>query len=285
MSPIFTKIADEDQGNQSHNKEHFEKYHKKYKEYKYQEELTAKLDKYEEPFDENVINEITLWKVNRYPRIKDSSWYFEDEFEGELNIDGLIGALKERGIKIPLGEGIEYINKKILKKKTLYKKYPEVVTDEEKKSIDNLSINEIRSFNRRSIHRGDPLKSPKDKIEQTLLDRLNRMREVQNLEEAKKYKQVINALLECHGIKMPMASTYLRFLKPDIFQIIDVRAYRALTGDDTLDLSKDPVEKYFGYLDELKDKCEKFSIDFENADRILYAFDKERNGQIKRPIM
>ena len=36
------------------------------KTYKYQEELTGKLDKLREEFDYNILNEIVLWKVNRY---------------------------------------------------------------------------------------------------------------------------------------------------------------------------------------------------------------------------
>ena len=35
-------------------------------EYKYQNELTAKLDNLNSDFDQNIINEIVLWKVSRY---------------------------------------------------------------------------------------------------------------------------------------------------------------------------------------------------------------------------
>lgn len=35
-------------------------------EYNYQNELTVKLDNLNSDFDQNIINEIVLWKVNRY---------------------------------------------------------------------------------------------------------------------------------------------------------------------------------------------------------------------------
>ncbi|WP_299432988.1 hypothetical protein [uncultured Aquimarina sp.] len=34
--------------------------------FEYQKELTSKLDNLEEDFDQNTLNEIVLWKVNRY---------------------------------------------------------------------------------------------------------------------------------------------------------------------------------------------------------------------------
>ena len=183
MSAKPKKIEEVKKSNQEANKKHYQGYYERYKEH--QGPLTAKLDKYNAPFDENVINEITLWKVNRYPIIK-----------------------------------------------------------------------------------------------QALLDELNKMREVNDLNAAQEYKHVIKALLKCYGVGMPMASTYLRFLKPDVFQIIDVRAYRALTGD-VLKLSRDPVEQYFGYLQSLRKKCDELSIDFKNADRIFYRFDIEENKDFK----
>lgn len=35
-------------------------------EFKFQEELTKKLDAYDSDFNQNILNEIVLWKVNRY---------------------------------------------------------------------------------------------------------------------------------------------------------------------------------------------------------------------------
>lgn len=43
-------------------------------------------------------------------------------------------------------------------------------------------------------------------------------------------KEVIENLVISQGIGFPMASAILKFIKPTVFPIIDVRAYRALTG-------------------------------------------------------
>ena len=47
-------------------------------EFKFQKELTKKLDNISADFDQNIINEIVLWKVNRYANLK-------DELISELN--------------------------------------------------------------------------------------------------------------------------------------------------------------------------------------------------------
>ena len=41
-------------------------------EYKYQKNLTAELDNHDGDFDQDIINQIVLWKVNRYAKPKDS---------------------------------------------------------------------------------------------------------------------------------------------------------------------------------------------------------------------
>ena len=41
--------------------------------YNYQKELTNKLDAIDSDFDQNVINEIVLWKTNRYSWIDDKT--------------------------------------------------------------------------------------------------------------------------------------------------------------------------------------------------------------------
>lgn len=38
--------------------------------YKFQPELTEYLDNFEDDFDQNIINQIVLWKVNRYSKLK-----------------------------------------------------------------------------------------------------------------------------------------------------------------------------------------------------------------------
>ncbi len=43
-------------------------------------------------------------------------------------------------------------------------------------------------------------------------------------------KELIEELVDSRGVGYPMASSILKFCRPDVFPIIDVRAYRALTG-------------------------------------------------------
>ena len=83
-----------------------------------------------------------------------------------------------------------------------------------------------------------------------------------------------------------MASTFLRFRNPVVFQIIDRHAYRAVYGRDyklyTQTSLKKKIEVYFGYLDDLRSLCEKNGLKFETVDRVLYVFDKETNGGLAK---
>ena len=82
-----------------------------------------------------------------------------------------------------------------------------------------------------------------------------------------------------------MASTFLRFRNPAVFQIIDHHAYRAIFGSDyPLHTSSSAVRKtaiYFDYLDELVKLCNRKKLKFEKVDRVLYEFDKANNGKLK----
>lgn len=91
--------------------------------------------------------------------------------------------------------------------------------------------------------------------------------------------RVLNVLLDSKGIRLPMASTILRFKNPNIYQIVDQRVYRFLYGQNV----KYPRNNhkaaiyYINYLRALRDKCEECSISFRDADRILYLADKRLN--------
>lgn len=161
--------------------------------FSYQPKLTKILDGYDEDFNEATINEITLWKVNRYP------------------------------------------------------------------IVDNETLNS--------------------------LNKIQKSDEKYDLEES---KLLVKRLLECHGVQMPMASTYLRFKNPSLFQIIDQRVYRVLYGEEMKlpgsgnEKNRDKtVEIYFKYLKDLKKLCLTLEIDFEQSDRILYNADKRINKQVK----
>ena len=78
-----------------------------------------------------------------------------------------------------------------------------------------------------------------------------------------------------------MASTYLRFRNPKLFQIIDQRVWRVVQeyreeADTTLHHSENidnEIDKYFKYLETLRELANKHNIAFENADRAFYVWD------------
>ncbi|GAB3641849.1 hypothetical protein [Spirosoma arcticum] len=161
--------------------------------YHYQPELTSKLDASSGAFDQAVIQEIVLWKVNRYP----------------------------------------ILNQEIV----------------------------------------------------TLLNELTKLRQGEHRDG----KTVLEMLLakQSKGIDLPMASTILRFRNPNVFQIIDRRAYRVLVnGKDIYDIysatsQSRKVSTYFDYLDQLLAFCQDKDIPFSKADRILYQLDKRINKDVR----
>lgn len=157
--------------------------------YKYQPELTARLDGLDiASLDQSLINDIVLWKVNRYVKVSD--------------------------------EIISQISK---------------------------------------------VKSLKEK-------------------EHRKSKTVLSALLQLDGVDLPMASTILRFANPQVFQIIDRHAYRAIYETKyplySTTSSERKISVYFDYIDELIKLCELKGLAFSTIDRLLYIFDKKKNGQL-----
>lgn len=153
-------------------------------EYKYQPKLTEKLDNVKAEFNQELINEIVLWKTNRY---------------AELNTQTL-----------------NLINK----------------IDRKAEFVDSALTGEI-----------------------------------------------LMELLKIKGIRLPMASTILRFKNPKIYQIIDQRVYRLIYGTE-LKLKtniNDNIIQYLDYLIDLKKVCDLYQIPFSESDRILYEYDKIMN--------
>lgn len=120
-------------------------------------------------------------------------------------------------------------------------------------------------------------------------DLLTVLNEIRNdLAIVKHHEELLSRLLDCKGLQLPMASTFLRFRNPRLFQIIDQHVYRLLTGNE-LSLPVFPSEKnkkficetYFDYLRVLRTKCKVLNIPFEQADRILYNADKRINKGVK----
>jgi thermostable 8-oxoguanine DNA glycosylase len=102
--------------------------------------------------------------------------------------------------------------------------------------------------------------------------------------EHTKAEPVLLSLLRCDGVDLAMASTFLRFQNAEVFQIIDRHAYRAAFGKPYALHSSTPaktkISTYFMYLDVLHLLAASSGEAFRDLDRILYIFDKERNGPL-----
>ena len=155
--------------------------------YSFQPELTEKLDALDSRFDQKTINEIVLWKVNRYAQISEDC----------LNL-----------------------------------------------------LNQI-----------DP--------------------NAEQLDE-KITKEILAQLLSTKGIRMPMASTILRFKAPNVYQIYDQRVFRYLYGFNLTSstIIEKQITTYIKYLKDLRKECQINDIQFTLSDRILYQADKIQNSSI-----
>lgn len=92
-------------------------------------------------------------------------------------------------------------------------------------------------------------------------------------------KNTIKELIKSNGIGFPMASSILKFIRPDIFPIIDVRAYRALYGKK-ITYNQYTIDIYTNYTLEIYKISKKKNIPLHTVDEQLYKFDKEHNGKI-----
>lgn len=123
-------------------------------------------------------------------------------------------------------------------------------------------------------------------IDENTLKKLNELRSLKKF-NGEKTKEVLDALLGTNGVGLPMASTYLRFVNPKVYQIIDVRAYRAaydyrLQEKGYVNVKHETqIEVYLEYLEKLRSIDENsetgyhgYRVAFENLDRFLYDFDK-----------
>lgn len=92
-------------------------------------------------------------------------------------------------------------------------------------------------------------------------------------------KEVIENLVISQGIGFPMASAILKFIKPNVFPIIDVRAYRALTGKKPY-YATYSYEKYIDYAEKVSEISKKLKRPLKEIDEQLYCYDQEHNGAI-----
>jgi len=93
----------------------------------------------------------------------------------------------------------------------------------------------------------------------------------------------LHKLLKTKGIKLAMATTILRFIKPSLFQLIDQRVYRVMYGYELkIPYNNDAkIDLYFKYLDDLELLCKQYMVKWEEADRYFYKLDQILNKKYK----
>lgn len=106
-----------------------------------------------------------------------------------------------------------------------------------------------------------------------------------------KAEDAFTALLKTKGIDTAMASSILRIRNPKVFQVIDGRAYRTMTGEKMPKLPKptsnsdaaikqniqDKFEFYMLYMDTISPLAKSKVLKFKDLDRALYVYDKKVN--------
>lgn len=145
--------------------------------------------------------------------------------------------------------------------------------EEIKDSIKNkdISINDIRKI---ALWKYDRIIN----IEEEVLVKLNKILQKKDITvNCEEVKDIIEALIESKGVGMPLASTILKFLRPDVFPIIDIRAYRALFDKKK---NKFTYSEYMKYCDKIYELREMTGIDLSEIDEQLYEFDKKYNVKI-----
>ena len=120
-------------------------------------------------------------------------------------------------------------------------------------------------------------------MDEFVLEEINKLKELLNGQH-RKCEKLLKKILNTDGVDLPMASTILRFRNPEVFQIIDRHAYRAVYGEKYPLYTNTQVKRkflvYFDYLDRLNELCKLKNLEFKTIDRLLYIFDKSVNGKL-----
>ncbi|MFP4402379.1 MAG: hypothetical protein ACLFPL_04050 [Candidatus Nanoarchaeia archaeon] len=117
-------------------------------------------------------------------------------------------------------------------------------------------------------------------IDENTLEKIN---VIFNKEDLKFNDKIVIELIEelknSKGVGFPMLSSFLKFIRPDLFPIIDIRAYRALYGKKIYS-SQYSIEKYFNYIEKVYEIRDSLNLKLYEVDEKLYCFDRDNNGKI-----
>jgi len=117
-------------------------------------------------------------------------------------------------------------------------------------------------------------------IDESTIKKLQNIATKENLDiDSPLVKELIKGLVSSGGVGYPLASTILKFIRPDIFPIIDVRAYRAIEGEKIASHQYN-YDLYIDYAKKLKDIADDKGIPLKEVDEQLYCLDKKLNGKI-----
>jgi hypothetical protein len=90
--------------------------------------------------------------------------------------------------------------------------------------------------------------------------------------------ELINDLLKSPGIRLPIASTILKFYQPKAFPIIYRRAFHQLFNTKLEENAG--VESYFQYIRKCIEVRQQYKIPFEKVDEVLYQKDKDEGHKL-----
>lgn len=120
-------------------------------------------------------------------------------------------------------------------------------------------------------------------IDEKIIEAVNKLAQYNTLDEAMdSLKNALELLLQAKGVRLAMASTYLRFRNPQVFQIIDQRVYRQVYKKDLKVPHKieNQIELYVQYLRDLRLRCIEKGKDFFSADRVFYLEDRSEGNTV-----
>lgn len=105
--------------------------------------------------------------------------------------------------------------------------------------------------------------------------------------KAKAVEDIVGKLLGVNGVRIAMASTILKMFYPEVFPIIDQRAYRELYGKEmpAWTSKKKWQDEYIKYVKDCHEyynrKCRGQLKFFADLDKVLYQIDKDKKNKIK----
>lgn len=154
--------------------------------------------------------------------------------------------------------------------------YNDTETAELHRKLNNNADVDINDLRRVSLCKSNRVMSVSDET-LSKLQKLTATKSISVIDDLS--RDVIECLVSCDGIGYPMASAILKFLRPEVFPIIDVRAYRALTGTKPY-YGTYTYEKYCDYTLELQAIAKELNRPLLEIDEQLYCFDEKHNGAI-----